>query len=94
MRIRRVATAFMLAALVMGSLLTGNGTAETVTLLPSLTRAALLEIAQIAAPPAGVGLQIHADFPEGAPLVACWGFGRGRGNCARARASARGRAEF
>ena len=69
MRIRRVGAAFMLAALVMGSLLTGKGTAETVTLLPSLTRAALLEIAQIAAPPAGVGLQIHADFPEGAPLV-------------------------
>jgi hypothetical protein len=58
----------MLAGLVLGSVMTGPGAAD-LSAFPSLTPAALLDIAGVDAPPEGVGLQIHADFPEGAPLV-------------------------
>jgi hypothetical protein len=34
-----------------------------------LTPELLLDIAQVDAPPAGIGLQIHADFPTEAPLL-------------------------
>ncbi|MGH2747028.1 MAG: hypothetical protein ACRDKB_03760 [Actinomycetota bacterium] len=35
----------------------------------TLTEGQLLEIARVDAPPAGTGLQIHADFPEEHPLL-------------------------
>lgn len=56
-------------SLLLASLLTSTGSASVTTLLPSLTPALLLDIAQVDAPPAGVGLQVHADFPEKAPLL-------------------------
>jgi hypothetical protein len=37
--------------------------------LPALTQERLLEIARVDAPPAGTGLQIHADFPDEHPLL-------------------------
>ena len=36
---------------------------------PSFDLATVLDLARIDAPPAGVGVQIHADFPEDAPLI-------------------------
>jgi hypothetical protein len=36
--------------------------------LPELSKEQFLQIANIEAPPAGVGLRIHADFPEEAPF--------------------------
>ncbi|MGI8774279.1 MAG: matrixin family metalloprotease [Actinomycetota bacterium] len=36
--------------------------------LPQLSLEEILAIAKVAAPPPGVGLKIHADFPEEAPL--------------------------
>jgi hypothetical protein len=58
----------MLGALLLaGSLLSGTSSAQLPT-LPSLTPALLLDIARVPAPPAGIGLQVHADFPAEAPL--------------------------
>lgn len=37
--------------------------------LPSLTADMLLDIAKVELPPEGVTLQVHADFPEEAPLL-------------------------
>jgi hypothetical protein len=39
------------------------------TPLPAISAARLLDIAEIGLPPAGVSLEIHADFPVDAPLV-------------------------
>ena len=68
----RVAVATMVALLV-GSLFSGTGAAQLpieIPLLPSLTIDMLLEMANVDAPTEeGVGLQIHADFPEEAPLL-------------------------
>lgn len=36
--------------------------------LPTIAKADLLKLAKIDAPPAGVGLRVHADFPAEAPL--------------------------
>lgn len=59
-------TAFAAGALILG----GAGSASsTQPLLPNLTLAQVLEIADVAAPPAGTGLLIHADFPVENPLV-------------------------
>lgn len=69
MRHRGIAGAALAATVLLSSLLTATGSASVVSLLPSLTPELLLDIARVDAPPAGVGLQIHADFPEGAELV-------------------------
>ena len=71
MRIGHASGVIMLAGLVLGSQLTAPGAAELPSLpaLPSLSVAGLLEIAQVEAPPQGIGLEIHTDFPEDAPLV-------------------------
>lgn len=37
--------------------------------LPTITKAEVLEIARVPAPPPGIGLRIHADFPDGSELV-------------------------
>lgn len=58
----------LLAGTVVGALLAGTGAAQLPS-VPSLTAAELLELAQVEAPPAGIGLEIHADFPKGSPLV-------------------------
>ena len=70
----RASGVIMLAGLVLGSLLTGPGAAQLPSLspvpaLPSLSVAELLDIVQVDRPPAGVGLEVHADFPIDAPLV-------------------------
>ena len=57
------------ATVLLASLFSATGTAAGDARFPSLTPELLLDIAQVDAPPAGVGLQIHADFPEGSPLL-------------------------
>lgn len=68
----RVAIVTM-ASLLGASLFTGTGAAQLPTaapLLPSLTADMLLDMANVDAPTEeGVGLQIHADFPEETPLL-------------------------
>jgi hypothetical protein len=66
-RVRLVVSAAVATALIAGSLLAGTGSAEVVS-LPSLTPELLLDIARVDAPPAGIGLQVHADFPAEHPL--------------------------
>jgi hypothetical protein len=66
---KRVFIGLLAAGLLSGSLLTGTSSAEVTSLLPSLTPALLLDIANQEAPPAGTGLQVHADFPTEHPLV-------------------------
>ena len=66
--VQRVTVGFIAAALLAGSLLGGTSVAET-ALLPSLTADLLLDIARVEAPPAGTGLQVHADFPTEQPLL-------------------------
>lgn len=65
--VHRIVTGSLATLLLAGSLLAGTGSAVTVA-LPSLTPALLLDIARVPAPPAGMGLQIHADFPSEHPL--------------------------
>lgn len=65
--VQRIAVGAMAAMLLVGSLLVGASAAEV--LLPSLTPALLLDIARVEAPPAGMGLQVHADFPVEHPLL-------------------------
>lgn len=69
MRYKGISGAALATVVLLSSLLTSTGSASVVSLLPSLTPEMLLDIGQVEAPPAGVGLQIHADFPEEAPLV-------------------------
>ena len=67
----RVAIATM-AALLGASLFTGTGSAQlpvATPLLPSLTVDMLLDLANVEAPPQGVGLQVNALFPEENPLL-------------------------
>ena len=68
----RASGVIMLAGLVLGSLLTGPGVAQlpsSLPELPSLTVADVLDIAQIEQLPPGIGLEVHADFPESSPLI-------------------------
>lgn len=67
----RTIVALLAGALLTGSLLAGTGSAQLplTGLLPSLTPELLLEIANVEAPPAGIGLQVHADFPADNPLM-------------------------
>lgn len=67
MRKLRAALAVATAGLLLSSLFAGTGSAQ-LSLLPSLTPELLLEIANVDAPPEGIGLQVHADFPDENPL--------------------------
>jgi hypothetical protein len=67
---RRSLVAVLSGTLIAASLLAGTGSAQLPAgLLPSLTPELLLEIANVEAPPAGIGLQVHADFPDENPLL-------------------------
>lgn len=65
--VHRVTVGTMAALLLAGSLLGGTSAAQP-PLLPSMTPELLLDIARVEAPPAGTGLQVHADFPTEHPL--------------------------
>lgn len=69
MRHRGFVGAALAAVVLASSLLTATSSASVTTAFPSLTPQLLLDIARVDAPPAGVGLQVHADFPEGSELV-------------------------
>lgn len=64
-------TVGMAACLLAGALVAGVAPAASSqqSLVPDLTLDELLAIGNVDAPPAGIGLQIHADFPAEAPLV-------------------------
>lgn len=60
----------VVAALVLGSLMSaGAADLPSATLLPSLSADRVLGIAGVDELPAGVGLEVHADFPAEAPLL-------------------------
>lgn len=64
----RRALALVAGALVAGAL-AGSAPAQPLAApLPELGAAELLEIARVPLPPDGVTLQLHADFPDDAPL--------------------------
>jgi hypothetical protein len=65
----RRAALLVSGALVATSLWSGAGNLAAPTLaLPSLSLSEVLSLARVAAPPAGTGLKIHADFPAGRPF--------------------------
>lgn len=67
---RRVITTVLAGALIAGSLLANTSSAQlSVPVLPSLTPELLLDIARVPAPAAGMGLQVHADFPTENPFL-------------------------
>lgn len=68
-RVRLIVSAAIATALVAGAMTTGASSAEVVPAFPSLTAELLLDIARVDAPPPGIGLQVHADFPAEHPLV-------------------------
>ena len=57
-----------LAALISAALGANTASSQLSTELPSLSLEELLAIAQIEAPPEGVGLELHVDFPAENPL--------------------------
>ena len=65
---RRFLVPALLAGLVASSLATSSASSQLDPTLPSLTLDELLAIANVDAPPAGIGLEIHADFPAENPL--------------------------
>lgn len=65
---RRFLVPALLAGLVASSLATSSASSQLDPTLPSLSLDELLAIAQVDAPPAGIGLEIHADFPTENPL--------------------------
>lgn len=65
--IRTLVLAAVAASLIAASL-PGRAASE-LPALPVLSKAQLLSIANVDAPPAGIGLRVHADFPEESPLV-------------------------
>lgn len=68
MKIARYLSVGLSLSLIAAAVLAPHSGAR-VPALPELTEEQLLEIAQVDAPPAGTGLQIHADFPEEHPLL-------------------------
>lgn len=68
MKIRRLLVPALLAGLVASSLATSTASSQLDPGLPSLTLDELLAIANVEAPPAGIGLEVHADFPAGNPI--------------------------
>lgn len=57
------------AALISAALGTNTASSEVSTELPTLTLDQLVAIANVDAPPSGVGLELHIDFPAEDPLV-------------------------
>ena len=66
MRRTAAASVALLTALLGLGLATGASSQEVT---PGLSRAELLELAEVEAPPAGIGLRVHADFPGEAPYM-------------------------
>lgn len=65
----RIVTVGVAAALVAAGALAAAPAGSTDASLPTLSLDQVLDIAQVETPPAGIGLQVHADFPAEAPLV-------------------------
>lgn len=63
----KVLVTVALAAMV-GAAALAPAASSSIETLPSITKALLLDIARVAPPPPGIGLRIHADFPDGAEL--------------------------
>ncbi|MDP9069104.1 MAG: hypothetical protein M3N53_12280 [Actinomycetota bacterium] len=66
---RRVAAPIAAAAMIAGALGAPTASSQVSTDLPSLTLEQLLDIANVDAPPPGIGLELHMDFPVENPLV-------------------------
>lgn len=67
-QLRRIALPIAAAALVASSLGAPSASSQIDTSLPSLSADQLLSIAGVDAPPAGVSLELHIDFPTENPL--------------------------
>lgn len=67
--LRRIAVPLALAALISAALGANSASSQLSTQLPSLTLDQLLAIANVDAPPQGIGLEIHVDFPAENPLA-------------------------
>lgn len=65
---RRFLVPALLAGLAASALGTSTASSQLDPALPSLSLEQLLQIAQVDAPPAGIGLEIHADFPVENPV--------------------------
>lgn len=65
---RRFLAPALMAGLVASSLATSPASSQVNLTLPTLTLDQLLEIAGVDAPPAGVALEVHADFPAENPI--------------------------
>lgn len=65
---RRIAAPLVLGALVGSALATTPASSQLSSQLPSLSADQLLAIAHVEAPPAGIGLELHIDFPAEKPL--------------------------
>jgi matrixin len=68
MRLRSIIGPTLLALVAATSSMAPAASTEAIP-LPSLSADRLLDLAKIDLPPAGVSLEIHADFPVDAPLV-------------------------
>jgi len=66
---RRVLVPALAAGLIASALGSAPASSELDPTLPSLNLEQLLAIARVDAPPAGIGLEIHADFPTENPLT-------------------------
>lgn len=66
--LRRLVVPVAAAALISSALGGSTASSQLSSELPSLTLDQLLSIAHIDAPPAGVGLELHMDFPAENPL--------------------------
>lgn len=67
-RIRKLLVPIAAAALAAASLGSPTASSQVSSTLPSLSLDELLAIANVEAPPAGVGLELHMDFPVENPL--------------------------
>ncbi len=66
---RRVAAPVAAVAMIAGALGGSTASSQVSTGLPSMTLEQLLDLARVDAPPAGVGLELHMDFPTENPLT-------------------------
>jgi hypothetical protein len=71
MRKRLALKVCVISALLAGSAvpLLPTGASSEVPVVPTISLDRLLDIVQVDAPPAGIGLKIHADFPAEDPLL-------------------------
>jgi hypothetical protein len=69
MRIRPAICSAAMTALVAASFAAAPSASSATPDVPSISAADLLRMAHVGAPPDGVSLEIHADFPIEAPLV-------------------------